>query len=292
MKRNLYYNCCALQASETEWRDNVRMLCRYADIFNGRRLVVVRTGEGLADPDEVERAFEQHTPRSTMGFEFLHLPNDPVLHETANFLDVLERLHSERSDEATFYAHTKGVRYYPVPEDAEVIAGIRYELLRVSIMQWRNRMYHECLNDPDKIDALLTRFAATGCYFHKETVEDKKLWTKWMFAGTFFWFNHERLFSKKDWRNMGPRLDRFSTENYLGIHFEPTEVHTLYGFDYIRRYNPYTSAVSVFRCPRCKKAFPAFLRQYRRVRCCRLAPPELLYHPQLADYPSPSRLVG
>jgi len=267
MRRNLYYNCCPIAYSREEWMENVRRLCSYGDLWTGRKIVVIKTGDIMDPPELVEACF------TLPDIEFRLVRNDPVLHETAGFLDTLGDLCSLREDEITFYAHTKGVR---VAEPTEV--------RRVSVMQWRNRMYEECLRDPDKIDELLSTYATAGCFKLPELDPRRAPWSSWHYSGTFYWFNHARLFSH-NWRYLGGIVDRYTPENYLGVHIADADACNLYGDPHQR--DLYNIATGVFRCPACERTFRTQLHRPRR--CCRrsklgfLQKPELLYHPEFAE---------
>lgn len=233
MKRNLLYNCCPLAVAPEVWRDNVETLCSYGDAFNARKLVILRTGEGMEPAPVVEAAFS-----SLRNVEFLHLPNDPVLHETAGFAYALGHLASLDPRELTFYAHTKGVR-------PELHEG---ELRVVSIRQWRNRMYYECLRDVPRLEHVMQTHSAAGCYAMPEG-ERKRAWTQWMFAGTFYWLKHSAVFSDPGWRFLGPDPDWFAVENYPGAHIPRVMAHSF--VPHVRGHNKYVEGVGIYRCPQC-----------------------------------------
>ena len=250
MIRNLLYNCCAFGWHD-EWRLNVEKLNQYASIFNGRRFIIVRVGENILPPEEVKKAF-------TFNAEFIELPNDPVLGECSGFLDVLGLLESHREDEITFYAHTKGVRYYRGIQWLSQMNDHQLDGIRL----WRNTMYEQCLQDPILIDEIMQRFACCGCFRRVQTVGD------WGFSGTFYWLNHAKLFSRP-WREALPK-ERVGLERYPHALFNISESHCLYEnpdptqnlythpaqFACRCGYSFETTAglghVSVLRCPNCK----------------------------------------
>jgi len=207
MLRNLFYNCCPIEQSSEVTRDNIEWLCKYGNTFNNRRIVVIKTGEIMEDPDVIRPLFD-----SLDDVEFILWPNDPILHETAGFLETLGLLESTRRDEATFYAHTKGVSQFSSPTANQV-----------SIRQWRNRMYHECLSRPEEIDEVMKGYAACGCFFQKEK-RSKHAWP-WHFAGAFWWVNHTRLF-RSNWKKI--HQSRYGPEQYLSQMFKSHEVSHLY----------------------------------------------------------------
>jgi len=207
MIRNLLYNCCAFDWNQ-EWWLNAETLNRYAEVFTGRRLIIVRTGPGLVPFDEVRTAFSFEA-------EFIPLPNDPVLHEVSGFLDVLGRLESKDPNEATFYAHTKGVSRRK--EDLDLVR------------RWRDIMYEQCLSDPTKIDQVLATHACCGCFrayggwtpfLHRPS--------EWHYRGTFWWVRHSALFSA-DWRTIPASFGRYGVEMYLGCLFPVSRSYCLYG---------------------------------------------------------------
>jgi hypothetical protein len=276
MIRNLLYNCCPLSATREVWQDNVRRLCKYPEAFNGKRVVIVRTGEGMDDPETVEPAFD-----ALGDVEFLRLPNHPTLHEVSGFIETLEEhFFSLDADEITFYAHTKGVGRVA-----------RFPATKVSVMQWRNRMYHECLSDLGRIEEAMKTHAACGCFLHPEYVEEKLLWTRWMFSGTFFWFRHDRVFGNPNWKFMGPEpVKRHAVENYLGAHFDRTEVFCLYGEGYLG--GLYTSGLVKYRCRKCQQEFygkvPSTTGLFGadpvvRSKCCN-KPSEKIEVPEMPDW--------
>lgn len=270
MIRNLYYNCCPFAFSEWDWRDNIQKLCRYGNIFNGRRIVVIRTGEGMSSASSV---IEEFHAKGFDNVEFRLRENDPVLQETANFIETLKSLQSLRPDEATFYAHSKGVRI----ADPHIV--------RIhSIRQWRNRMYHECLSDAALIDKVLSEYDTAGCFFLPRPKKHTTRWKSWMWCGTFFWFNHAALFSQENWADLGENLSKFSVEDFPGIRFDESRAFTLYG----RETNPgelYVKARAIYRCPVCERTFEGLLKERRRIFCCKkIGPrPDLFHIPEFAD---------
>jgi hypothetical protein len=207
--RNLLYNCFAPIWSQ-EWELNVERLCRYADVFNGRRIILIKNGEKTEDPQKVEASF------APLGeCEFMHYPNDPALGEVVGFVDALSRLESLRPDEVMFYAHTKGCKYIGVPDEA-----------MLPIRQWRNRMYIECLTDMEKIERIVAMRPCAGCFRQKGSHPPLPPNSVWHFAGTFWWVRHDALFSR-DWRTVTQHTH--GVEAYLGTLFPYTESFCLYG---------------------------------------------------------------
>lgn len=196
MLRNLLYNCCPFDWND-EWRLNVDRLNQYAPVFTGKKLVIVREGDGLVPLGEVRKAF-------TFDVEFIPLPNDPVLCEVSGFIETLAKLESCNCKEATFYAHTKGVS-----QTKELIGAVR---------KWRDTMYDQCLKDPVRVTQLLDYHATAGCFRSKNSFPT--LITTpiaWHYSGAFWWAKHSTLFSHPRWREV-PQV-RFGVEMYLGTLF-------------------------------------------------------------------------
>lgn len=216
MIHNLFYNCCPLEWNE-EWKLNVEKLNQYANIFNGRRLVIVREGKRIVPPHKVKDAF-------SFDAEFIVLPNDPVLCEVSGFIDVFGQLKSTNPQEVTFYAHTKGT------------GRRRYDayILLESVRRWRNAMYEQNLSNP-LIDKLLQTYACIGCFrskkpFPKSLIPHSD--SAWHYSGNFWWVNHARLFSKPNWATI-PQA-RHGVEVYLSTLFNVDESYCLYEDDLSR----------------------------------------------------------
>ncbi len=198
MKKNLYYFVCP--ANPPVWRWNVGRLLTHWGTFNGRRLVAVATGEGL-EPEGVVRAAFDGAPA-----EFIAFPNDRDLRETAFFVEGLTCLQSLDPQECTFYGHTKGQAY----------EGRRLE----NVKRWTDAMYILNLGSPDLVDRLVGRHPIIGCF--KRRIDHGG--APWHYAGTFFWFRHDALFSR-NWRDIC--RTRYGTEGYPGRMFRDEEAFEL-----------------------------------------------------------------
>lgn len=188
-RRNLIYHITSFDTNDI-WMRNVRQILKRIDLFNGRRVIAVATGEGLVPPDDVRRAFGPHE------VEMLTRPNSADLRENATFLPLLERIQSDDPCEATFYAHAKGVA-----KDVLCLGdpkGSRY---------WRNAMYRELLDDWERIAELLDEYPVVGTHrrLHSEQPNifpDGQSSSPWHFAGTFFWFRNRDVFATDRWREV------------------------------------------------------------------------------------------
>ena len=187
--RHLIYHITPFATNDI-WLRNVLQLLKRIKLFNGRRIIAVATGENLVSPDEVRTAF------GTCDVEILTRPNSRELRENVTFLPLLECVADPDPQAATFYAHAKGVA-----KDVLCLgdpAGSRY---------WRNAMYHELLDDWNRIDELLTDHAIVGTHRrqHNENhhiYPDGQSSSSWHFAGTFFWFRNAAVFATSKWRDV------------------------------------------------------------------------------------------
>ncbi|MGA2257175.1 MAG: glycosyltransferase family A protein, partial [Thermoguttaceae bacterium] len=207
-KFNLIYHVCANAANDI-WLRNVRQLRRRLGTFNGRKVVAIATGPGLVQPDDVQAVF------AWPGVEYLLVPNDAEIGHTASFPALLAAVRSKNAHEATFYAHTKGVS-----NRSQDPKAIEY---------WRNAMYASLLDDLSKLQEGLRGFAGLGAckLVHPglRAFPSKIPWGHWHFAGTFFWFRHDRIFN--DFRHTFVPHDYYGVEAWLGGFLAPEEACSL-----------------------------------------------------------------
>lgn len=188
-KRNLLYHVTPF-ASNDIWLRNIRQIVKRIDLFNGRRVIAVATGDGLASPDEIRTAF------GSQDVEIVPHPNSRELRENATFLKLLEQVASTDPGEATFYAHAKGVA-----KDIHCSGdplGSRY---------WRNAMYHELLDGWERIAELLEEYPVVGSHRrhhprHPTIYPDGQSSSDWHFGGTFFWLRNRDVFASDRWREV------------------------------------------------------------------------------------------
>lgn len=212
--RNLIYHVCPI-ISNDGWRMNVRQLLKRWRVFNGQRIIAIAIGENMESPDAVHRAFLGED------YDFIVVPNDANLRETATFVPLLDAVSNTNRNEATFYAHTKGnsTAWHGDP---------------LGPVYWRNEMYHRLLDHHEECVRHLTDNVMVGC--HKlcwysdgrpspfpTHLENKY---RWMFAGTFFWFRNDAVFGHSDWRSVS--MDRYGTEAWPGQLFGAHQVKSVY----------------------------------------------------------------
>jgi hypothetical protein len=190
MRRNLFFHL--YPKAKTFWRWHVEQLVRYAPVWNGRRVIVVVTD------DWTESQAEVRSQLAPLCAEIFFLPNDMKLGEVRHFVKILSMLESKDPEEATFYAHGKGVSR---------------DSMLPAIQMWSKAMYDLNLSMPEVIDRKLQVKPAVGAF----RVRIQHSGAPWCFAGTFFWLQHSALFSRK-WREV--EQGRWGVEGYPGRHFK------------------------------------------------------------------------
>jgi len=204
MIRNLLYNCYIRPDNEAGLH-NIEILNQYAHVFNGRKIVLVKTDKNSLSLKQIQGAF-------TFPAEFIEYRNNPKRGEVVGFLAALDMLRSRNPNEATFYAHTKGVS--------------RNSRERELIRPWYTAMYHECLSEPDLVDKVLALHPLAGCFKRNDFWPEFETQVKWYYSGTFFWFRHDAVFSRPDWR--ATDSNRFGVETWLPRFMAADQAFTLY----------------------------------------------------------------
>lgn len=196
-RRNLIYHVYAPKGN-AEWRPNLDKLRPHRGVFNGRVVIAVVKGEGMVSKEEVQRHL------GWAGVEWISVEN--TLRSEASSLPILlNMIQSTAANEATFFAHTKGVAPLGDP---------------VGARRWRNAMYAFLLDEWQECVETLQTAAAVGTTRVKWDANQLFRWPsglkhgRWQFAGTFFWFRHDAIFTLPNWRDV-PN-DRYGAEAWLG----------------------------------------------------------------------------
>lgn len=214
--------------------NNLIQIRRRWDLFNGRRIISVATGPGLLPVDRIIELLGTDA-------EYFERPNDPRLRDTASFRPMLEILRDLNPNQATFYAHTKGT--------AELHNGDQPRQL--AIARWRNRMYHELLDNWPAVAHELQTHAACGIYKVDVSQLGPNLvhtpcglpWKNFLYAGTFFWFRHDCIFRNPQWSAIPD--DPYANEAWLGSLLRSDQAATIYQvwepthFPHLEFYNPH-----------------------------------------------------
>jgi hypothetical protein len=175
---------------------NMYSICKYQNIFNGRRIFMVVEGEGLIDKTPVSwMLMDTH---KVEGFEFESAENIDDA-----FVKMLDMVQSTDPDEATFFAHTNGTEDEDTP------------LEELSV--WTEALYKNNLSDPAMIDIILRNHPCAGAFRHSGD--------PWGFGSNFFWFNHLAFFTPGWKKEIGTVADCIGKKFSYG---------DAYSFDLIR----------------------------------------------------------
>lgn len=197
-KRHLIYHVYPDTRNDV-WRLNIQELLKRWDLFTGRKIIAIALGPATHDVGEVLMEFGRED------FDWFTRPNDPRLREVATFGELLSRVHTTAPD-AVFYAHTKGNSNTEHPQEP--------------IAAWRDGMYAKLLDGWSEVEKALGRATAVGTHMMQWHVRDRSPFPtqmqpkyRWIFAGTFFWFRADRIFSLPNWSHV-PN-DRYGAEGWL-----------------------------------------------------------------------------
>lgn len=209
MKRNLLYHLYPKRLSY--WRWHVEQLIAHASAWNGRRIIVLVLDHWTVDEKEAIDAL------APLNAEVLVRPNNAELGETTYFVETFKLLKSLDPEEATFYAHGKGVSREGGPLDP--------------IKQWSKAMYVLNLGRIDIVEKKLATHSTIGAF----RVQMPHSGSTWSFAGTFFWLKHSTIFSR-NWSDI--ERGRWGVEGYPGRHLKFEESYAVTPMSEHQRYLP------------------------------------------------------
>jgi hypothetical protein len=184
----------------TLWHWNVQKIKGFWNVFTGRKIIMIVTDKSTDDPSVVLKEL-------SFPVESIVQKNDRSLGETKTFMDGLSRLQSLNINEATFYAHAKGVTRNSEPVKA-----------------WADTLYNLNLSVPAAIDILLGNYAVVGA-LRRPCTHVAPFSHDWFFEGSFYWMKHSELF-KRNWRNM--LHGYYGTEHYPGLQFREEETYSIF----------------------------------------------------------------
>lgn len=216
MKRHLLYFICPFEDNE-EWILNIESIKKYLNVFTGKKIITIATGENIIDPEVVKSQFEDPD------IDFKIVENDQDLGEVPHFISAMKEVEKFK-DDVTFYAHAKGTwrvnnQWHPMNNQ--------------SIRRWRECMYRYCLGNILRIDRILSKNKACGCFkktnFHislpTRRIRENFDYDFFQFSGTFFWFKNS-LFNDENWEEIDK--NRSGVECYLGRHMNASEAFNLF----------------------------------------------------------------
>jgi len=201
MKKNLLYYMYPVDSPMLHF--NIRKLSEVQDVFD-RKIIYAGLDENTISELEVKQLLELYGIKDA---ELRIRENDPQLGDGAFFVNMLAEVKSTDPNEVSFFAHAKGVspnRKNKVWEEST----------------WIERMYELNFTHMNRIESRLRLYPCVGAFKvgqHKHSVP-----APWYYAGTFFWFNHKKVFERKDWFIPG-EPNRYRAEAYLGVRFEDRE---------------------------------------------------------------------
>lgn len=227
MIRNLLYRLTPFTGSNYIW--NLQELFKRIDIFNGRRIIAIATGEGcdpLRKVDAILSCLFGHAPSYRHEHEQIITKVEDTLWENTTFIPLLTKLKGDFDpDSITFYGHSKGVTR---SKPGHVWAGWEHDLCA---HVWAEAMYHYNLDMIENVESKFNKgYQTVGCFrrigkwaqFHPDNT--------WHYSGNFFWVNQTSLF-KRDWTKIEPT--KFGPEGYVGSLFHLEESACL-RFDNVR----------------------------------------------------------
>lgn len=206
MKFNLIYHITPMGC----WRDNIKQLRRFEEIFTGKKLAVIAQGAGLENLADIgkELAF----------FDSLWpIQNDPELRETPSLALLLTQLQKIAPKGRTFFAHTKGVTHQNSP----------------AVELWTRTMYEKNLGKMGLIRAMLTNYPIVGCFKRHGHFTALPEGCGWHYSGTFFWFDNATLFAR-DWKG-AIKPHKYGAEAFPGLLYSIDEGGCIFADDVLGR---------------------------------------------------------
>lgn len=195
MIRNLIAHCYPRKSGK--WRRTLAHLTkgnRWSQ-FNGRKIITIACDGCCDHPNDVVMAFWDAVDGNPE-VEWIVKDNDSKLQEVASFLPMMERVRSTEHGECTTYVHFKGA----TQPDGHGSHG------------WLDLMAAANLDYPQLVECALSVGNICGAF------RSMGLWGfpgyhNWHFAGTWFTFNHHKIFGELDWQNIH--------QNFMGVEAWP-----------------------------------------------------------------------
>lgn len=193
------------------WRANVDRLRARWQLFTGKKVVAIATGERVINRDNKKRKLDSFaTVRDYLpnDCEVIEIPNDPKLWELAAWPKLWETvLAGADNDDAILYCHAKGVTH--TDENSPV-------------RRWVDLLYTLCLDYPNVVHQKLQCCPIAGpirrpvCLFQG---------SRWYYSGNFWWVRAGEM--RKRWAEHKPILHRWGAEAWVGKAFMIAESATL-----------------------------------------------------------------
>jgi hypothetical protein len=179
-------------------------------LLDGQLLFSVVQGGDLLPLSKVERYLRRHVASEAQD-RLRFFPVQNTASEAWAILDLLlPQIATLSADEATFVAHAKGTS----PQRAECIP----------VWIWADLLYAHDLPPRPVLESVLQKYACAGSF--RSHAKPPGQQCAWHYSGTFFWFNHARVFNR-EWL---PRVhNRYVLEAWLGSFVPESESHCFFG---------------------------------------------------------------
>lgn len=184
--RNLIFHVYPLRGAEWNWYHHLDTIRDHASLFNGKMVVAIVEGLGLAPPSEVQSRLS-----GLPNVEWIIKRNSKQA-ETVTAVDLLRAVKTDDPNTITLRGHCKGVTHR-----------------RDGVEQpWAQLLWETCLDIDAVQDALASHIFAGPLKSHQPLVSRKP--GDWFYAGSFFWFRSDIF--QRDWTYTTP--DRWFIEYF------------------------------------------------------------------------------
>lgn len=197
-------------AYEWVWRRNLDYLAKYRDIFNGRCLFRIYTGEhkGVPTTDKMVVLSAIHAAGYRNSIINV-VKNNAQRREVVGFADALGQLQTQNENEFVFVGHAKGVTH--AHKDS-------------TVHPWTDMMYESVMIDWQRAIGCLDRYAIAGSFKRYGTFNTLRN-HRWHYSGTFYWMRSATVY-RRNWSYVDNRF--FGMESWPGSHFKPKEAACLF----------------------------------------------------------------
>lgn len=184
--RNLIFHVYPLKGAEWNWHWHLSKIREHAGLFNGKIVIGIVEGNGLASPYEVQSRLS-----GIDNIKWLIRPNDKTA-ETVTAVDLLRAVKTDDPNTITLRGHCKGVTHRK--DDVS--------------QPWARMLWETCTDIGAVQDALASHVFAGPLKSHEPLVQRKP--GDWFYAGSWFWFRSDIF--QRDWQHTTP--DRWFIEYF------------------------------------------------------------------------------
>jgi hypothetical protein len=206
--RNLLFFCCPLKNQATIF--NLDKIDYYLDKFNGKKIIYFALDNNTYSIEDLKGIVSEKILNTC---EIYFVKNNPVIRETAWFIEMLEKVESLDEKEYTFYCHSKGTSNFGTNREKPSFI-------------WAEKMYRDNLDNLDLVNQKFQEKYTSCVGTLKIPFNYGPITSEWHYSGTFFWFKNSKLFSLDYWKDIN--LSRYGTESYLGSKFKNRLAKSVY----------------------------------------------------------------